>query len=82
MLREARLSRFYGFPVVPMDGPAKLAFEAAMPILDAEQELKKPVPDDRVYDVILAKTGSEEQAADALFERIQYRLRRDEKFEG
>lgn len=65
-----------------MTGPAKLAFEAAMPILEAEQELKDPVPDARVYDLTLAITGSEDAAADALADRIAFRLRRGEKFEG
>jgi hypothetical protein len=53
-----------------------------MDILEAEAELKKPVPDAKVYDLILRVTGSEEKAAAAMSERIAYRLRREEKFEG
>lgn len=49
-----------------------------MPALEAEDELKKPVPDDRVYDLVLAATGDEDQAADALSKRIADRLRKNE----
>ena len=60
----------------------KLVLERAMFILEAEEELKKPVPDGRVYDLVLAATGSEEKASAAMSQRIAYRLRRGEKYEG
>lgn len=37
------------------------------------------VADDRVYDVVLAATGSEERASRALQARIEAKLRRGEK---
>ena len=52
-----------------------------MPVLEAEAELKQPVPDSRIYDVVLAATGSEDAAAAALTDRIAARLRRGEKAE-
>lgn len=56
----------------------KLALDMARPILEAEEELKGPVSDDRIYDVVLAATGDEEVASAALTERILQRQRRNE----
>lgn len=52
-----------------------------IPVLDAEDELKAGVADDRVYDVVLRATGSEERASAALTERVAEKLRRDERAE-
>lgn len=62
-----------------LSGREKLALEAARDILDAEDELRQPVPDDRVYALVLKLTGSEDAAAEALSERIAHRLRSGEK---
>lgn len=62
-----------------MTGPELLALETAMPILDAEIELKGEVPDNRIYDVVLVATGDEEVASSALTHRIEQRHRRDEQ---
>ncbi len=50
-----------------------------MKVLEAEEELKAGVSDDRVYDVVLAASGSEERAAASLSARIMSRLRQNEK---
>lgn len=59
----------------------KLVLEASMAAIEADEELRSPagVPDGRVYDLVLAATGSPERAARALQDRIALRLRRDEK---
>lgn len=45
----------------------------------AEEKLARgDVPDDQVYDLVLAATGSEEMAAAALTARCMWRLRRNE----
>ena len=62
-----------------LSGREKLALEACRDVLDAEDELKAPVPDDRVYDLVLAVTGSTDAAAEALSARIAHRLRSGEK---
>ncbi len=50
-----------------------------MDILRAEEELAQGVDDDnRLYDLVLAQTGSEERASKALSKRIGHRLRRGE----
>jgi hypothetical protein len=59
-----------------------LILQSALPILEAESELREAVPDHRVYDVMLAITGDKDKAGKALSDRIAYRLRRNEKFEG
>lgn len=56
----------------------KLALDLARPILDAEEELKGPVADNRLYDAVLAATGDEETASAALSHRIQQRQRANE----
>ena len=82
-LGVARLSEFFGFWVGDFDGPSLLALEGAMEVLEAERELKKgDVPDHRVYDLVLAATGSEERAEAALQERIKARNRRHERTEA
>lgn len=54
----------------------KLALESALPALEAEDEIRRgKVADDRVYDVVLAATGSEELASRAHAERIMLRLK-------
>lgn len=68
-----------GFPVFDMPGRLKLAMQLNLPVLEAEEELKRGVRDERVYDVVLAATGSEEQAAVALRDRIAEKLRRGEE---
>lgn len=75
------MSRFYGFPVFNLTGPEKLALECSRDVLAAEDELKEPVPDDRVYDLILTVTGSTDAAEEALKARIAHRLRSGEKAE-
>ena len=50
-----------------------------MRILEAEEELVSGAPDSRVYDLVLAITGSEEKASAALTERIEARHRRNER---
>ena len=50
-----------------------------MAVIEAEDAMKDFVPDDRVYDVVLAATGSEERASAALTARLAERLRRNEK---
>ncbi|VTT96564.1 unnamed protein product [Gemmataceae bacterium] len=46
-----------------------------MPVLRAEEELARGnVPDARVYDVVLAATGSEEQASKAYAARLAWRM--------
>lgn len=49
-----------------------------MTALEADEELKEGVEDNRVYDLVLAATGSEERAAEALSRRIADRMRRGE----
>lgn len=46
-----------------------------MPVLRAEEELARGnIPDGRVYDVVLAATGSEEQASKAFAARLAWRM--------
>jgi hypothetical protein len=59
-------------------GVELLALERSMPILEAEDELKGPVADSRLYDVVLAATGDEEVAWDAQMQRVADRLRKNE----
>lgn len=49
-----------------------------MPILEAEEELKGPVADARLYDVVLAAYGDEELAWEAHTARVADRLRKHE----
>jgi hypothetical protein len=52
-----------------------------MPAIEADEELRAgPVPDAKLYDLVLAATGSEERAAAALSGRIALRNRRNETF--
>lgn len=62
-----------------LSGREKLVLEANRDVLAAEHELRQPVPDDRVYDLVLAVTGSKDAAAEALSARIAHRLRSGEK---
>jgi hypothetical protein len=55
---------------------------AAMDTIEAEEELKQPVSDGRLYELVLRATGDEELAASELYNRIKYRQMRNEKFEG
>lgn len=73
------MSRFYGFPVFDLPGGVKLALEGNRPILEAEDELRAGVSDDRLYDLVLYVTGSEEAASAAYQARIAERLRRGEQ---
>jgi hypothetical protein len=51
-----------------------------MPTLEAEERLKAgPVGDAELFDLILAATGSEDAALDAVSERLMERLRNGEK---
>ena len=72
------MSRYYGFPVFDLPGGVKLALEANRPILEAEDELRAGCSDDRLYDLMILATGSEEAASQALTDRIAERLRRGE----
>ncbi len=56
--------------MTPLD---KVVRQANMAVLKAEEELEAGVADDRVYDVVLAATGSKDMAADALSARIAAR---------
>lgn len=48
-------------------------------MLEAEDEIRRGrVPDDRVFDVVLAATGREDLASRAHAERIMARMRRNE----
>lgn len=76
---DARLSRFYGFDCAGLTPARNLELEGAMRVLEAEEELKTGVPDDRVYDLVLAATGSEDQASAAYSLRLMQRMKRDEK---
>lgn len=49
-----------------------------MPILEAEDELKGPVADSRLYDVVLAAYGDEDVAHEASMARVADRLRKHE----
>lgn len=49
-----------------------------MPVLEAEDELKGPVSDARLYDVVLAAYGDEDVAWAALTERRASKLRAGE----
>lgn len=55
-----------------------LAYERSMPILEAEEALKGPVPDNRLYDMVLAAYGDEDLAHEAYMSRIADRLRKHE----
>lgn len=59
------------------DSPAdKLRLQAAMLIIEAEEELKGGVEDDNaLYDLVLRATGSEDRAAAALSARLAARLK-------
>lgn len=59
----------------------KIRRAAAVPILLAEEELRAGVADDRVYDAVLAATGSAEKASEALTRRVAERHRRGERAE-
>ncbi len=48
----------------------KIVLAENMKALEAEDELRAGCPDNRVYDLVLAATGSEERASAALAERI------------
>lgn len=56
--------------------------QSAIPILKAEAELEAGPSDARLYDVVLAVTGSKERAGQALQDRIAWRRDRGEKFRG
>jgi|GEM_PF-5004709 len=80
-LADARLERFYGFPVSGVSPARKLEMEGGLVILEAEEELmglRGPVPDSRVFDLVLLVTGSEERASAALAERHLARMKRGE----
>lgn len=62
-----------------LPGPVQLALDGCRDVLEAEDELRQPVPDGRVYDLVLKLTGSEDAAAEALAARIAARLRSGEK---
>lgn len=79
-LGDARLSRFYGFAVLNLTPADKLILQANMPVLLAEEELRKGASDSRIYDLVLAMTGSKDRAADALTARMAARRDRGEKF--
>lgn len=57
----------------------KLVLEANMAAIEADDVMRQGVADDRVYDVVLAATGSVKRAEEALRDRIAWRLRRGEK---
>lgn len=58
-----------------MSGPELLARDVARPVLAAEEEIASGnVPDARLYDVVLAVTGSEDAASLAVAEREQRRI--------
>ena len=64
----------------PLPPARKLALRLALPVLRAEEELAAGgVPDGRLYDLVLAATGSEAAAAAALERRYAERLRRGER---
>jgi hypothetical protein len=74
------LIRFYGINVFDLTGPQKLALEAALPALQAEEELARgEVADNRLYDLVMLATGSADAASAALEARVAERLRRGEK---
>ncbi len=55
-----------------------LAYSENMKILEAEEELRAGVDDDdRVYDLVLAATGSAERASEALTARIVARQKQN-----
>ncbi len=80
---ECRLSRFYGIDAFELTPAKKLTLEANMQIIAAEDELKAGVPDDnRLYDLVLAVTGSEEKASSALAARLMQRMVNADKTRG
>ena len=64
-----------------MDGPHLLSLEHSMPIIDAENELKGPVSDARLYNVVLAAYGDEDVAWAAQTARVADKLRNREPVE-
>ena len=79
-LAEARLSRFFGFDCRNLTPAEKLDLQANMITLKAEEELARGrISDDRVYDVVLAATGSEERASAALTARLASRMEQRSK---
>ena len=58
--------------------PHLFALHLALPILQAEDELRAGASDDRIYDLVLLATGSEEAASAALTARVEERLRNNE----
>lgn len=49
-----------------------------MAVLEAEAELKAGAADDRVFDLVLTVTGSEEKASEVYAARLLERLKRNE----
>lgn len=49
-----------------------------MAVLEAEQELRDGAADDRVYDLVLTVTGSEDKASEVYAARLLARLKRNE----
>jgi len=64
--------------VFGLPGPDKLALELNLPILDAEERLRTGCADDEVYSLMLAATGSEDEASAALTERVSWRLKKNQ----
>ncbi len=56
----------------------KMRREVGMQVLLAEEELAAGAPDARVYDLVLAVTGSEERASEAYSARLMARMKRGE----
>lgn len=77
--RDAELSHFYGFSVFGLPGPDRLALDMARPAIEARDRLRAGCRDAEVYDLVLAVTGSEEQASEAYASRIAARLKRGER---
>ena len=79
-LAEARLSRFFHFDCRDLNPAEKIVLEGHMHRIKAQEELARGnVPDNRVYDVVLAATGSEEQASDAYAARLAARMERSSR---
>lgn len=72
------MSRWYGFPCWDLSPVEKIALAGHMVTLKAEEELAEGnVSDERVYDVVLAATGSEERASSAYTARLAWRMERE-----
>lgn len=78
-IAECELTKFYGIDAFALPDAVKLALEVNRPALEARESLKGPVADDRLFDLVLLATGSEDAAAEALSARIGERLRKSEQ---